>query len=341
MKKKARLLITWDPPLHLENIDSIVLLKKKYGIDCDEVLESGELLFETKNILADSFIDEFDDFGTFRYAAFAKNAYGYTPCTTNYYTIAASVLWFQYCGGDLVQLYDLQYSYQPALQLWEEIDGDYVLRETPYGSVDEYAKYFELNNDGDLIPTAFHNEIINDFEVEGKSQYSFDCSNMGVTLTTNAINGTASGTGSYEYREIVQINCLPAGQQYDFKKWTTNAGIIADKYSQLTTIQVTDDGYATAIFELKRMTIQLIGNNVTLQGSGTYQHGSTVTISAVPDLGYRFVRWVGNNIQDTLSSTTSLYVDYNDGDQVIIAEIELTNPTDGPSGLTFEIVEAN
>ena len=322
MKKKARLLITWDPPLHLENIDSIVLLKKKYGIDCDEVLESGELLFETKNILEDSYIDEFDDFGTFRYAAFAKNAYGYSPCTTNYYTLAASVLWFQYCGGDYVQLYDLQYSYQPAIQLWEEVGGNYVLRDIPYASIDEYAKYFELNNDGDLVPTAFHNEIIADFEVEGKDQYSFDCSNMGVTLETNGVNGTASGAGSYDYRDIVQINCLAAGPQYEFKKWTTNAGIIADKYSKLTTIEVTASGHVTAIFELKKVTIQLVGNNATLEGGGTYEHGTNATIKAIPDSGYRFVRWEGVNIADTLSAETTTLIDYIDGDRTITAIIE-------------------
>ena len=320
MKKKARLLITWDPPLHLENIDSIVLYKKKYGIDCDETLESGELLFETKNILEDSYIDEFDDFGTFRYAALAKNAFGYSPCATNYYTLAASVLWFQYCHGDYIQLDDSQYSYQPAFQLWEEVGGNYVLREYPYAAIDEYAKYFELNNDGNLVPTVFHNEIINDFEVEGKDQYALDCSEERV-IVVNAINGTASGSGTYDYRQVVQINCL-ASDEYNFVKWTTNAGVIADKYSRLTTIDVSGNGYVTAIFELKKISVQIIGDNATLEGAGTYEHGSTIEISATPDAGYRFVRWNGSNIQNNLNATTNLYIDYLSGDQIITAIIE-------------------
>jgi hypothetical protein len=331
MKKKARLLITWDPPLHLENIESIVLFKKKHGIDCNEVLESGELLFETKNILEDSYVDEFDDFGTFRYAAFAKNAYGYSPCATNYYTLAASALWFQYCEGNYVQLYDMQYSYQPAIQLWEEVGGNYALRSIPYASIDEYAKYFELNSDGDLVPTIFHNEIISDFELEGKEQYFFDCSSTRVTLDANAVNGTASGAGSYDYGEVVQINCFTAGPQYEFKKWTTNAGIIADQYSQSTTIEVTGSGYVTAIFELKKATIQLLGNNVTLEGDGTYEHGTNVIIKAIPDSGYKFVRWEGLNIADTLNAETTTLIDYIDGDRTITAITERETLTAGYS----------
>lgn len=320
MKKKARLLITWDPPLHLENIDSIVLYKKKYGIDCEETLESGELLFETKNILEDSYIDEFDDFGTFRYAALAKNAFGYSPCATNYYTLAASVLWFQYCHGDYIQLNDSQYSYQPAFQLWEEVNGNYALREYPYANISEYAKFFELNNDGHLVPTVFPNEIINDFEVEGKDQYSLDCSEERV-IVVNAVNGTASGSGTYDYRQIVQINCL-ASDEYDFVKWTTNAGVIADKYSKLTTIDVSGSGYVTAIFELKRITVNVTGSNGTFGGSGNHEHGSTVAITAAPDSGYRFVRWIGANVQDPLSANTTLYIDYLQGDHAITAVVE-------------------
>ena len=120
----------------------------------------------------------------------------------------------------------------------------------------------------------------------------------------------------------MQINCLRAGPQYEFKKWTTNAGIIADKYTKLTTIQVTASGHATAIFELKKVAIQLIGNNATLEGDGTYEHGTNVTIKAIPDSGYRFVRWVGTNIADILSAETTILIDYLNGDQTITAIVE-------------------
>lgn len=323
MSKKAILLISWDPPLHLENIEEIVLYKKKNAVDCDEVLNEGELVFQTENVLADSFVDEFDDFGDIRYAAFAKNSYGYTPCATNTYTIAASILWFQYCNGDYILMDDYQYSYQPAYQVWEVDGNNLKLRSDPYASIGEYAKYFELNEDGNLVQTPIPDQIIENFEVAGKEHYSLECDKQ-VTVAVNPANvthGTASpALGTYAYRQIVSINASPFST-YDFHKWTTNAGLIADEYSSSTTIEVTASGNVIAYFRLKKVTITLTGSNGDFEGSGTYDHGTFASIKAIPDPGYEFIEWIGDDITDLFNAETTTFIDSAKGNRVITGVI--------------------
>lgn len=319
MKDKTKLLITWDPPFHFENVESIVLYRHKYGVSCDSSLRNGDLIFETENILEDSFVDEFDDFGTFRYSAFAKNENGYSPCTTNFYTIHASVLWFKYCHGDYIALDDLEYSYKPTYQAWE-IDGENLkIREEPYETSSEYSKFFELDSNGNLLPTIYHDDPILDFEIEGRNQYSLDC-NIDRVIDVNAINGTAVGDGTYHHREVVPISAT-ADIGYEFEKWTTNAGEIEDKYNSSTNIEVTNSGYVTAIFNLRTINLTITGQNASFEGAGTYEVGSTVNIKAIPDAGYRFVEWVGSNIQDPLSAETTTLIDLSDTDRTITAVI--------------------
>jgi len=39
----------------------------------------------------------------------------------------------------------------------------------------------------------------------------------------------------------------------------------------------------------------LEGGSVSPEASGTYDMGTTMTLSAIPDEGYRFVRWLGSD----------------------------------------------
>ena len=58
-----------------------------------------------------------------------------------------------------------------------------------------------------------------------------------------------------------------------------------------------------------------IGGTVTTPGEGIfhYPQGTTITVVAKPDLGYRFVRWVGNvnTIADPLAATTTVTINYH------------------------------
>ncbi|HSW35719.1 MAG TPA: hypothetical protein VLH18_03855, partial [Candidatus Limnocylindrales bacterium] len=49
----------------------------------------------------------------------------------------------------------------------------------------------------------------------------------------------------------------------------------------------------------------------SLNGSGTYTHGSNVTVTATPAAGFRFVRWIegGAEVSASSSFTFSIHAD--------------------------------
>ena len=82
------LLITWEAPDDTTDIDSIVLYRKKDGADCADTL-GGDFIYETTDYTTNGsrYTDQNVLDGTWRYAAFAKNPAGLSPCATNTYTV--------------------------------------------------------------------------------------------------------------------------------------------------------------------------------------------------------------------------------------------------------------
>ena len=110
-----------------------------------------------------------------------------------------------------------------------------------------------------------------------------------MSVVLNAENGTVTGAGEYEYGTMVELNAIP-NEGYSFVGWSDGV-----KEAQRI-IKVTDNIELFAIFTANLYTITLSAENGTFVGAGTYEYGTEVAIVAIPNDGYRFVRWSDNEI---------------------------------------------
>ncbi|MFO7873425.1 MAG: InlB B-repeat-containing protein [Bacteroidales bacterium] len=106
--------------------------------------------------------------------------------------------------------------------------------------------------------------------------------------------GTVSGSGTYDHGEEVTMEANPE-TGYQFVEWTIDGVQVSTDMTYAFTAE--EDVDLTAHFELKTYTISAIADpedGGTVTGTGTYQHGETVTLEALPATGYEFVEWTAN-----------------------------------------------
>lgn len=130
--------------------------------------------------------------------------------------------------------------------------------------------------------------------------YSFD------VTTPTAVGGSAQGAGTYEDGSRCSLTAIPDAD-YEFVSWDN--GIDANPY----TFTVTGDIAITPIFRKKKKQITVVSDNTQygqVFGSGSYEIGSSVTISATPNDGYRFSHWQDGNTNRLRSITVSSDMTY-------------------------------
>mgnify|MGYP001046293381 CR=1 FL=1 len=143
-----------------------------------------------------------------------------------------------------------------------------------------------------------------------------------VTLSVDPQGGgTASGGGSVEAGAQVTVTAS-ASSGYTFSGWRENGGIVSTSASY--TFTVTGDRSLTAVFAAVIPTYRVTAGidpegSGTASGGGTYQQGTSVTVTAAPGEGYRFVKWTENG--QTVSESTS-YTFTVTGDRTLTAVFE-------------------
>ena len=108
-------------------------------------------------------------------------------------------------------------------------------------------------------------------------------------LSANDAMGSASGSGTYNYGEQITISAT-ANNGYRFTQWQDGST------ANPRTITVTENATYIASFEEipVQYTITVLSANESMgsaSGSGTYNYGAQVTISATANSGYRFTQW--------------------------------------------------
>ena len=133
----------------------------------------------------------------------------------------------------------------------------------------------------------------------------FDPNTYSVTLLSdNTDQGSVSSSGITTYLGNRTIYATPA-TGYHFSHWS-------DGDSNATrTITVTQDTVLTAFFEINNYILTVLPNVETLgtvTGSGTYTHGTQVSVTATPAQGNRFDRWSDYNMlaSRTVTMTSNL-----------------------------------
>ena len=126
-----------------------------------------------------------------------------------------------------------------------------------------------------------------------------------VTLSVNnSAMGSVSGGGTYTQGATATISATP-NNGYHFDHWSDG------NTQNPRTITVTQDVSLTAYFvqdEVQTYTVTVFSNNTTMgtvTGGGTYEQGTTVQISAIPNNGYHFDHWSDGNTQNPRNITVN------------------------------------
>jgi len=132
----------------------------------------------------------------------------------------------------------------------------------------------------------------------------FSANTYTITLKANP-TGAGSPSASPNPANVGQTITLSANPNscYNFSSWTAPAGVtITNNQFVMPAQNIT----ATANYTIKTYTITLSVNNSnygTVSGGGTYNCGSSRTISATPKTGYYFVNWSDGNTSSSRTFT--------------------------------------
>lgn len=158
----------------------------------------------------------------------------------------------------------------------------------------KFVKWSDGNTDNPRTITVTSNAALN--AVFEKLSYKIS------TAVTPSGAGVVTGAGTYEHGSSATLEATPE-VGYKFKQW--NDG----KTDNPRTVTVKAAATYTATFEKKTYTIS---TNVspsgagTVTGGGTYEHGSTATLTATPAGGYKFVKWSDGNTDNPRNITVTV-----------------------------------
>ena len=152
------------------------------------------------------------------------------------------------------------------------------------------------------------------FTVTGNASYVAVFSLNSYTISASSspsAGGSVSGAGSYNYGSTCTLTATPA-TGYSFVRWTKNGSQVSTNPSYSFT--VTGNASYVAVFSLNSYTISASSSpsaGGSVSGAGSYNYGSTCTLTATPATGYSFVRWTKNGSQVSTNASYSFTVTEN------------------------------
>ncbi len=153
--------------------------------------------------------------------------------------------------------------------------------------------------------------------------------NYTITATANPTNGgTVSGGGTYAQGSTCTLHATP-NSGYSFVKWTRNGTQVSTNPNYSFT--VTGNAAYVAHFQQSTTNYTITAtaspsNAGTITGAGSYASGSTCTLRATPNSGYRFVNWLENGTSVSTNATYSFTVTGN-RNLVAVFDVATTNYT--------------
>ena len=169
----------------------------------------------------------------------------------------------------------------------------------------EGYEFDEWEEDGNMSATRT-------FTVTGNATYtakfkSAQVSSHTVTGTPNDNNyGSVSGSGSVNHGSSITLTASPV-EHYHFVNWTENETVLGTSNTLILENVTSDHTSIIANFAIDQYTVTGTPNNSnygSVSGSGSVNHGSSITLTASPVEHYHFVNWTENEI--VLGTTTTL-----------------------------------
>ena len=115
------------------------------------------------------------------------------------------------------------------------------------------------------------------------------CHATGYTLTLYADECESANVIKCDVNQQVNITAVPENEHRHFVRWSDGS---TDNPRLIT---VTQDMTLTAVFATNQYTITASGEHGTVEGTGTYDYETKVSLKAVPDKHYHFVKWSDGN----------------------------------------------
>ena len=170
--------------------------------------------------------------------------------------------------------------------------------------------------------------LVANFAVIPPTQYS-------VNLSSNPSNGgTTSGGGTYNSGSSATVTATP-NSGYTFTNWTVNGSAVSTSSSYTFTINGNRTLVANfAVIPPTQYSVNLSSNpsnGGTTSGGGTYNSGSSATVTATPNSGYTFTNWTENG---SAVSTSSSYTFTISGNRTLVANFAVTAPVSTPPTIT-------
>ena len=152
----------------------------------------------------------------------------------------------------------------------------------------------------------YDNSLITGFSTTLTCTALFDPINYTIEGRTIG-GGRISGTGNYSYGKTATLTAIPE-EGYRFVEW------IEDRSTENPrTFTVTGNATYTAYFEKIKNIVQIYSfptEGGTFSGDGVYDYGTTVTLQAYPNPGYKFRNWSDNETANPRTITVTKHVDY-------------------------------
>ena len=120
--------------------------------------------------------------------------------------------------------------------------------------------------------------------------------------------GSVTGADTYNYGATATLTAT-ANTGYTFVNWTQGGVEVSTNVTYSFT--VTEAVSLVANFNLNSYQITATANpsaQGTVTGAGTYDHGTTCTLTATPNQGYHFVNWTENNVEVSTNATYTFTV---------------------------------
>lgn len=152
-----------------------------------------------------------------------------------------------------------------------------------------------------------------------------------VSLSSNpTAGGTTTGAGSFNAASLITVTATP-NVGYSFINWTENGNAV----STSSNYQFTLNGNRTlvanfAVLPAGKFAVNLSSNPAaggTTSGSGSFNTGSSVTITASPNAGYNFINWTEGSV---IASTSATYTFILNANRTLVANFALSAVGIGP-----------
>ena len=212
-------------------------------------------------------------------------------------------------------------------------DSDYHILETSE-LVDQGVASYTISTSVTL--TAPDHDIEDNIRPQGggvdigayESGYTASVTQYTLTASVPGGNGTVSPTsGTYDEGTTVTLTATPdAGYQVASWNGTSDDGSTATT----NTVVMNANKSVTVSFEKIQYTLTASasgGNGTVSPTSGTYDEGTTVTLTATPDAGYQVASWSGTSDDSSTATTNTVVMDADKTVTVAFESIPLAQYT--------------